>query len=107
LNHFPIETLKDRSIIIKIKKEIYTRKAITSTSYKFTKDCIIFIDEIDKNTLGVYFKKKNDNTNLDEISQLFCNELIDQQIRVDLENEMINIRERIVESAFPPIQKKK
>lgn len=107
MNHFPIETLKDKSIIIKIKKEIYTRRAITSTSYKFTKDCIIFIDKIDENTLGVYFKKKSDDTNLDKISQLFCNELIDQQVRVDLENEMKNIRERIVETAFPSIQKKK
>ena len=107
MNNFPIEILKDKSIIIKIRKEIYTRKAITSTSYKFTDDCIIFIDEIDERTLGVYFKKKNNDTDLDEIAQLFCNELIDQQTRVDLEDEMKNVRERIIEMAFPPIQKEK
>lgn len=107
MNQFPIEILKDKTILIRIKKEIYSRKAIISTSYKFTEDCIIFIDEIDEKTLGVYFKKKNNGTSLDEISQLFCNELIDQQTRVDLEDEMKNIRERIIETAFPPINKKK
>jgi len=104
LDHFPIKILADKSILIKIKEKIYCRQAITATSYKFTDKCNIFIDEIDENIYGVYFKNKsNKEASLEEIANEFCNELIDQQTRIDIEKEFGNIRDKIVEAAFSPI----
>lgn len=105
---FPIEILPDKTVRIKININVYSQKAITAVAYKFTDRCYIFIDKKNNETFHVHFQKqKNISLSLYEIAQLFCNELIDQQIRVDLEKEMKNTREMILEASFHQFKKGK
>ena len=98
--------LEDGRLLVTLKKEFFEKEAIFSSAYKFTDKCTIKIDPIDDYTVGVYFKFKNENDdiNLQKTAELFCNEVIDQQLRLDIEKKYGNIRELIVKQAFSPIK---
>ena len=92
-------------LLLEVNNKIYDRRAIISTSYKFTDRAYIHINPISENVIGVYFKAKEDsNELLDGIGDRFCNELIDQQLRLDVETSYGNIRDLIVKHAFSPIE---
>jgi len=44
-----------------------------------------------------------DFESLEEDARTFCNEVLDQQVRLDLEARYGNIRELIVRQAFSPV----
>ena len=48
---------------------------------------------------------KIEETNFEEIAKNFCNELIDQQVRINVEKEFGNIRDAIVKKAFSSIDR--
>ncbi len=91
--------------MVELKKQFYEREAIFAAAYKFTNLCSILIEPIDDYTVGVYFKPlKEKDVDLSEIAGAFCNEVIDQQVRLDLEKKYGNIRDLIVRQAFAPVQ---
>lgn len=89
---------------IEVSTQIYETEAIIAASYKFTDRAYIFVDPISQTTTRVLLKTKGaDNITLESIALEFCNELIDQQIRLDMEKQYHNIRDEIVRKAFSPI----
>ena len=101
-----IEHVDNGRILLEINKNIYDAYAITNASYKFTDRCYIYQEPISDNIIGVYFKsKENANVSLERMADEFCNELIDQQIRLNIEKEYGHIRNEIVKKAFSPIEK--
>jgi len=102
-----IKTITDNKLLLEISQEIYDKIAMLNAAYKFTNLCYIHIDPIKKNIVGVYFTPQSEkNVNLDEIANKFCNELIDQQLRLINEKEYKVIREEIIKEAFHPVIKK-
>ncbi len=97
-----IKISKDHNIFLKISKSIYDRQAILKTAYAFTDTCHIHVDSFDADNYAVYFSGKNDNNDLESIIKEFCNELIDQQIRHDLNDNNKAIKELIIKKAFFP-----
>jgi len=97
--------IEDNKLLIVLKKELYEKDAVFSAAYKFTDKCVILIEPIDPFSIGVYFKPKSDPKDVDlgKIAEDYCNEVLDQQIRLDLEKRYGNIRELIVRHAFLPI----
>jgi len=95
---------KQDKLIIKIDLNIYNQKVITSTVYKFT-DKYYISQECNDKTISVSFSNKSDNTTIDWIflKKEFENELINQQVRYDVEQKFGYIRNLIVEKAFSPI----
>lgn len=100
-----VKKIEDGKLLLEISKEIYDKDAIIVSSYKFTEKAYIYISPLSEFKIGVYFKAKEGNEEmLEEIAYKFCNELIDQQVRLNLENKYSNIRNLIVKHAFSPIE---
>ncbi len=89
-----------------LSKELYQKEAVFQAAHKYTDSCHIIIEPADDKNVGVYFQfKPGAEGNLKTIALDFCNEVLDQQIRLDLEREYGHIREMIVRQAFAPISK--
>ncbi len=100
-----IKKIENDKLLLEVSLKIYDKKAITATSYKFTDKAYIHIDPISEDIVGVYFKnKENSLVSLELIASEFCNELVGQQLRLNVENAYGNIRELIVKYAFLPIE---
>ena len=92
---------------VRLRKEVYEKKAVMMTADMFTDSCIVKIDEIEGDTdyVGVWLKLKYE-LNTQKVQQLlekFCNEVLDKQIQIDLEDRFGNLREIIYERAFRPV----
>ena len=100
-----IMQVEDGKLLVELSKEMYEKQAVFAAAYKFTDKCVVLIEPVGRHSVGVYFKNKSnsDDSELMEIAEQFCNEVLDQQLRLDIEKEYGNIRELIVEHAFSPI----
>ncbi len=92
-------------IALILEKELYQKEAVFMAAHKFTKTFYIIIRNVDANHVGVYFQQKTSNDNLEDVRLNFCNEVLDQQIRLDLEKAYGSLRNLIVKQAFSPISK--
>ena len=100
-----IKQIDDGRLLLEVDKNIYDVKAILNATHKFADRCYVHQESASENTIRIYFKAKEDsNVPLDRIANDFCNELIDQQIRLNVEKEYGNIRDEIVKKAFSPIK---
>ena len=98
---------EDGRVIVKLAMEFYERPAIFAAAHKLTDRFIVVVEPIDEHTAGVSIEPKekpNPNHSItdDEIAQ-FCNDLIDEQTRLDLDKQYSHLREMIVKQAFAPI----
>ena len=99
-----IKSLDKGRLLIELDNKIYSIDAITRTTYKFTDKCYMRMESVADNITGVYFTAKIENSdNLEETINDFCNELIDQELRINVEKEFGNIRDAIVKKAFSSI----
>jgi len=92
--------------LLKLSKQFYEKSAVMAAAYRFTNKCIILIEPLKEGYVGVWFQAKN-NENSDMIPDLvndFCNEVLDQQVRLDLEKRYGTLRDTIVKHAFQPIE---
>ena len=88
-------------LLLEVNKKIYENEAIMQAAYRFNDKCYIHIDPISEDAMGVYFKaKETNNIDLEEIADNFCNELIDQQLRLNADKKYSGIRDEIVKKAF-------
>ena len=82
--------LEDGRILIKLDKSVYEKEAVMAAAYKMTDTCFIIVKPLEDNQLGVYFEPKN-NQNEDDLKAIaknYCNEVLDQQTRLDVEKNM-------------------
>jgi His-Xaa-Ser system protein HxsD len=99
-----IKKIDNNNIVFNVNIKIYETKALLQTVYKFTDNCFIHIEPISEDINKVYFEKKDAiDISLEELAKDFCNELIDQQVRINIEKECGNIRNEIVKKAFSPM----
>ena len=92
--------------LLKLSKQFYEKAAVIAAAYKFTHKCTILIEPLEEGYVGVFFQPKN-NESADTIPDLvneFCNEVLDQQVRLDLEKRYGNLRDIIVRHAFLPFE---
>lgn len=99
-----IEKLEDDQTFLRVEKHLYDHEAILSAAHKFTDLCYIHITSINADYFGIFFSLKNSNADLNTCIKEFCNELIDQQIRHNLEKSNKSIKELIIKKAFFPFQ---
>ena len=95
-------------MIIIVDKSLYSREAITATAYRFSGDYNVSIensgDSSDKYAIAL--NPKDENKVDADIQDEFNRELIDQQVRLDIEERFGHIRDLIVEEAFKPVTKR-
>jgi His-Xaa-Ser system protein HxsD len=99
-----ITKIENGKLLLILSKELYEREAIFASAHKFTDKCTVLIEPVDHNSVGVYFKSKREDCDLLKISEEYCNEVLDQQLRLDIEKKYGNIRNLIVKQAFSPLE---
>ena len=91
--------------LLKLSKQFYEKPAVMAAAYKFTHKCVILIEPLEEGYVGVWFKAKDgqDSEMIPALLDDFCNEVLDQQVRLDLEKRYGSLRDTIVNHAFRPL----
>jgi His-Xaa-Ser system protein HxsD len=99
--HIPFGRAGSRAVI-EIDTSIYSREAVVRASYKFSDRCHILLDSHPERAghLLVYLDPKTAIADLQTIYGEFANELLDQQLREQLEGQFADVRTLIVAQAF-------
>lgn len=103
----PVVELDKGKFRIAVDTSLYAKEAITAVAYKYSASFYIYqeTDAERANIVNVTFESKDGNTVTETTPKDFCNELIDQQLRLDTEAKFGKIRDMIVEEAFKPVQR--
>ena len=98
-----IGKLDSGEIVLKLSEQFYEKSAVLNAAYKFSDKCFIRIEPLEEGYVGIQLKAK-EGQNPQMVLDDFCNEVLDQQVRLDLEKRYGNLREIIVKHAFLPIE---
>ena len=94
----------DGNLVVNVSLAVFEKKAVIASSYKFTDKAYIKIIPSSELHLEIMFTPIKDKAiSLENVVHEFCNEMINQQILLDVEQSYGNIRELIVKQAFSPI----
>ncbi len=106
---YPLIFLEEDKLQVKIDKRLYSPDAITATLYKYSHLYYIHqqIDENNTNLINIIFESIEKTPIPTDIPKKFCNDLIDQQIRHNIDLQFGEIRKIIVNEAFKPVNTKK
>lgn len=99
-----IKRLQNDSLIFEVPLDLYQREAILFAAHIFIDRCYVDIDPSSEKHINISFRPKNKDIQSDKVALDFCNELLDQQVRLNIEKSYGNIRELIVKQAFQPIE---
>lgn len=94
---------KDGGKII-LSKEFFEREPVLATAAKFTDRYYVGIQPYGTDSFEVSIHPKEDVPDNLKAIKAFCNELIEQQVRHDLQNRFGKLREIIVAQAFSPLE---
>jgi His-Xaa-Ser system protein HxsD len=89
-----------------LSKELYEKEPVFASAAKFLEDYYVRIEPHLEKEVKVFFKQRNKKYEEDFFVDEFCNMLIIEQAKYDLEKRFGNIRDMIVEQAFYPLEKK-
>ena len=102
----PVTEVGNGGFQVSVDLNIYSVDAVTATSYKYTDKFFVHQQTTDDRTMNVILESKDSNAPVSaEIVKKFCNDLIDQQVRVLVNRDFGHIRDLIVEEAFKPVNK--
>ena len=103
---FPVFSIDTDTFQVKVSSDVYSLEAINASCYKFSGDYYIH-QELNKqeNIVVVTLQSKDEKAITENICKEFCNDLIDQQLRVTTNDRFGHIRDLIVEEAFKPVNK--
>jgi His-Xaa-Ser system protein HxsD len=94
-------TIGGAVVAAEVDLSIYSLRTVLRACYKFTNNCYVFIARTeDGSWISVSLRAKGPDKNLVALVGEFFNELLDQQVRENLEKEMQPVRELIVAQAF-------
>ena len=95
----PTQWQTDRTLCVTVSRQVYSLKAVLSAAYRFSGDYAVWVDvdTVDRWSVAIV-----SSTTIDSgaVAALFTKELIDQQLRVVLEQEFGNLRTIVVAQAF-------
>lgn len=96
-----INELSESALGILVDTKIYSFEVLFRTCYVFTDRCYLFLEPSnDPEIIKVRFSSKNADRALAATAAEFCNELINQRVRLNIANETRPIRELIIAQAF-------
>ncbi len=95
---------RDSEAVI-LSKEFFEREPVFAAAAKFTDRYYVGIQPHGDANFAISIHPKDDVSDGSSVIKIFCNELIEQQVRHDLQNRFGKLREMIVAQAFSPIEK--
>lgn len=102
-------TIEEGRICISLCRLFYQKEAVLAAAQKVTGDYYVEIKSLDSERAGIFLEPKTKGSGeapldvLEEVAKDLCNEVLDQQVRLDLEKRYGKLRELIVRQAFAPI----
>jgi His-Xaa-Ser system protein HxsD len=96
--------IQDGVLILEVYTEIYQKEAILFAAHKFIDRFYVDIEPSSEKCIKVSFRPKNKDIQFENFASEFCNELLDQQVRLNIEKSYGNIRDLIVKQAFQPVE---
>lgn len=82
----------------------YKPEAVAAAAYKFTAECSVELGSGPHGSTQVTIRRKQScSRDVRSLSEDFRNEVLDQQVRLTLDERFGSVRDRIVEQAFQPI----
>jgi His-Xaa-Ser system protein HxsD len=85
---------------ILVSPEVYELDAILKTAYLFTGRCFIHLEPTLENLYRVRLKAKNTDQDMGALAGEFCNELLDQTLRLKIGRDTEHVRNLILAQAF-------
>jgi len=105
---FPVVALENDKFQVTVDLSLYAKDVITAVIYKLSH--LFYIHQMtdieNPNFVNVIFESKDGKIVTEDIPKQFCNELIDQQLRHNVNVQFGHIRDMIVEEAFKPVTTK-
>lgn len=94
--------------ILTVDTTLYSKSAITATLYRYSGDFFISeeVNSENPNCIDISFEQKTNTVLNDKVLKQILNDIIDQQLRVNINERFGHIRDLIVEEAFKPISQK-
>ena len=104
IQNIPLKAI-DNKIQLDLDLNVYSVETIDAAAYKFTGQCYVFksVDSEKKDLIHLIFEAKEGYQIDETTAKQFCNELLDQQVRFQVNKQFGHIRDLIVEEAFKPI----
>ena len=102
-----VSEINDRRGKVILSKYFFAELPVLSAISKFTNQYYVGVVPVNANEFEVTIQAKQIDSKPDkDVLKKFCNELVDEQIRYDLDKQFGRLREIIVEEAFSPIKNK-
>lgn len=101
---FPVYELEKNKFQVKVCLAIYAKEAVAAACYKYSGKYFVHQELVEEQIL-ITLESKEDNAVDETIAKSFCNELIDQQIRFNVNTQFGKIRDMIVTEAFRPVNR--
>jgi His-Xaa-Ser system protein HxsD len=97
---------QNRTITIRISKAFYEKEAVLAATHALSAYCRNRIEPEPAGQVTVSLELLDSYREIDlgELEHKFCNALLDQQLRLELERRYGPIRQLIVQHAFAPLQ---
>ena len=109
MENFEFERIASNVYKLWLCKKMYDKTAVLNASYKNSDKAYFKLDVADDTHVAVIIKLKKEVSNI-EVEHFiddFCNEVIDQQIRLDLDLRTYYIKKIIYEKSFSALKVKK
>ena len=94
--------IDDRSLGLQLSEELYPLDAIYGAAYLFVDRCYVFLDRPADKQVQVRFRAKSDatETDLEALAGEFCNEVLNQVVRLRVGESTRTLREYYLARAF-------
>lgn len=104
VNGINISRDKDCTAVFFCNK-LYEKEVLFSAAYNFTADYVVQLEEQDRNFKVIFSSKKIADISIPQEDLFeFVNQVLDEQLRLQLERKTAKLREIIVEHAFRPLE---
>ena len=100
-----IKEIEDNKILLEIHNSIYSDQSLLLAAYNLSDKAYILINRTSANITEIIFTGIDiGKDELIKCARQYCSDIIDQQIRLDIEKKFGNIRDIIVQQAFSQIK---
>ena len=101
-----VKRVDGNKISVTLSREIYENEAITEAAYKVTGECTAVARPLGETEIEITFEPKEGSLpeTLEKTAADFCNDVLDAQLRLELDKRYGRIKELIVKHAFSPLE---
>ena len=86
-------------------KKFFERDSVLTVSGKYSEQYFVSVQPVGEFDVEITISAKAHSSLSEDLLKQFMNDLIDQQIRIDLQKEFGQLRNIIIEYAFSPVSK--